>query len=109
MGKPRGGGDGNGGSQMSGRLPAPAPYCPMMTLLIGMNTSFTKKPMKPITANPIDVDVPTRTNSSNVGFSHFVMNCFDSCTNDRKDVTSVLIMSAMVDVCVCGGGCNGPN
>ena len=51
-------------------------------LLIGMCTSLTKKPTKPMIKNPIIVADAIRANSLRSGFVHFFTKCMESCVGD---------------------------
>ena len=51
-------------------------------LLIGMCTSLTKKPTKPMIRNPIIVADAIRANSLRSGFVHFLTRWIESCVRD---------------------------
>ena len=51
-------------------------------LLIGMCTSLTKKPTKPMIRNPIIVADAMRANSFRSGFVHFFTRWIESCVCD---------------------------
>ena len=51
-------------------------------LLIGMCTSLTKKPTKPMIRNPIIVADAIRANSLRSGFVHFLTRWIESCVCD---------------------------
>ena len=51
-------------------------------LLIGMCTSLTKKPTKPMIKNPIIVADAMRANSFRSGLVHFLTRWIESCVGD---------------------------
>ena len=53
-------------------------------LLIGMCTSLTKKPTKPMIKNPIIVADAIRANSFLSGFVHFLTRWIESCVWDAS-------------------------
>ena len=52
-------------------------------MLIGMCTSLTKKPTKPMIKKPIIVADAMRANSFLSGFVHFFTKCMESCVGDK--------------------------
>ena len=52
-------------------------------LLIGMCTSLTKKPTKPMIRKPIIVADAMRANSFRSGLVHFLTRCIESCVCDK--------------------------
>jgi len=53
---------------------------------MGMCTSFTKNPMKPIIRKPIPVALAIAVNSFLSGFVHFLQRCIESLANCLRGV-----------------------
>ena len=57
-------------------------------LLMGMKTSFTKKPMNPIIANPIAQAITILKYSFLEGLEHFLTNLLESVINSFVELTT---------------------
>ena len=80
---------------------------PTMMLLIGMNMSFTKKPMNPMIAKPTDVacaifeNSASRDETSRVGASRRVVHALATKWRGSQPPTTPQHWCVCVRVCVC--------
>jgi len=74
-------------------------YALKMMLLIGMNTSLTKNPTKPMITNPVAVRAAIFQNSSALGLVHFLTRRMLSLAKSRTGLMAISATS-MVELCV---------